>query len=233
MKQWLPKDLRVVSIGDSLTEGVGDSTNSGGYVPYLAKDLEKLKEIRQVEFTNYGVKGNRTDQLLERLQERKVKRAIKQADIVIMTIGGNDIMKVFKENFTDLDVKKFNAERKVFERKLEQIIESIRKNNNEAGIVLVGLYNPFMNVLAGVKEVDEILKDWNASGKSTVEKYNQTCFVAVDDIFRDSDENLLYKDYFHPNDRGYERMAKKIFQTMKGDKLAELTNDKIMFVNGR
>ena len=41
-------------------------------------------------------------------------------------------------------------------------------------------------------------------------------FIPIDDIFSASDENLLYKeDYFHPNDRGYELIAARIYDEMK------------------
>jgi len=41
-------------------------------------------------------------------------------------------------------------------------------------------------------------------------------FIRIDDIFAASDENLLYQeDYFHPNDRGYELIAARIYEEMK------------------
>ena len=38
-----PRKLTVVSAGDSLTKGVGDSKDQGGYLPYLKAMLEKEK----------------------------------------------------------------------------------------------------------------------------------------------------------------------------------------------
>ncbi|WP_338749479.1 SGNH/GDSL hydrolase family protein [Bacillus sp. FJAT-52991] len=226
----VPKDLRVVSVGDSLTEGIGDSTKTGGYIPYLQDNLVQLEEVKSATFTNYGVKGNRTDQLLERLDEQKVKESIKKADFVIITIGGNDIMKVFKENFGELKVKQFEQERKDYEKRLNDIIVKVRQSNQEAGIVLVGLYNPFMEMLDDVEEVEEILQDWNETSKQTIEKYDRTTFVPVEDLFTNSKEDLFYDDQFHPNDRGYELIGERIFDTIKGEELEELTNQKIMYV---
>ncbi len=226
----IPKELSVVSVGDSLTEGIGDSTKTGGYIPYLQDHLVQLEEVKDATFTNYGVKGNRTDQLLERLDEQQVKDSIKQADFVIITIGGNDIMKVFKENFGQLKVKQFEQGRKDYEKRLNEIIVKVRESNQEAGIVLVGLYNPFMEVFHNVEEVEEILQNWNETSKQTVEKYDQTTFVSVEDLFKDQKEDIFYVDQFHPNDRGYELMANRIFETINGKELEELTNQKIMYV---
>lgn len=227
----IPKNLDVVSIGDSLTQGVGDSTESGGYIPYLQRQLEQLAEVKKAHFVNYGIKGNRTDQLLERLNQQEVKHSLKKADLVIITIGGNDIMKVFRDNLTQLNVKEFDRQRGSYEKRLDKIIQTVRKQNRDAGIVLIGLYNPFTKVLGDVKEVSVIVNDWNEASKHTVEQYDQTCFVTVEDLFENTKENLLYNDQFHPNDKGYELIANRIFKTINGQKLEELTNKKIIYAN--
>ena len=102
------KDLRIVSIGDSLTEGIGDQTESGGYVGILNQTFEDNQLNIRIE--NYGKKGNRTDQLLKRLDQDDIASAIKKADIVLITIGANDIMKVVKNNILNLTTEPFNRE---------------------------------------------------------------------------------------------------------------------------
>lgn len=52
------KDLKIVSIGDSLTEGIGDETENGGYVGILNHTFEDNNLNITVE--NFGKKG--TDQ---------------------------------------------------------------------------------------------------------------------------------------------------------------------------
>ncbi|KKB33365.1 SGNH/GDSL hydrolase family protein [Bacillus thermotolerans] len=230
-KEVIPKDLHIVSIGDSLTQGVGDSSNSGGYIPYLEQRLEQLDSVNDAQFENYGIKGNRTDQLLDRLDEKEVQQAIQESDVVVITIGGNDVMKVFKDNFMKLRIEEFEREQELYEERLHKIIQTVREQNKETGIVLIGLYNPFREVFGDVKEVKEIMRDWNAASKSIVEEYERTSFVAVDDIFQNPQENLLYKDQFHPNDRGYELIAERIFETIEGKELEKLTNRKIIYVN--
>ena len=49
-----------------------------------------------------AVKGSRTDQLLERLKEKEVQEGLKDADYILFTIGGNDLMKVVRQNFAHL-----------------------------------------------------------------------------------------------------------------------------------
>jgi lysophospholipase L1-like esterase len=208
---FFPKDLHIVAAGDSLTQGVGDSTDSGGYIPYLGEHLESEKTIRNANFDNFGVRGNRTDQLLKRLEEKNVQSSVEKADLIILTIGGNDLMKVVKENFSNLRLNQFHNEKKIFADQLQEIFKVIRSQNQQAPIVLVGLYNPFYNWFADVKEMNQIVDDWNRESNSIVEQDGNAYFVDIHDIFLNSEENLLYTDYFHPNDRGYQLIADRIY----------------------
>ena len=58
-----------VALGDSLTEGVGDSTKQGGFVPILAQSLSNEND-GQYQPVNYGVAGNTSAQILDRLKKQ-------------------------------------------------------------------------------------------------------------------------------------------------------------------
>ncbi|MED1467933.1 SGNH/GDSL hydrolase family protein [Bacillus salipaludis] len=225
---FIPRKLTIVTAGDSLTQGVGDSTNKGGYLPYLKKMLEKEKGIKEAAFYNFGVKGNRTTQLLKRLQSPEVKTAISQADLVILTIGGNDIVKVLRDNITDLQFSDFTRGKEEYMVHLTQIMETITQENPNAAIVLVGLYNPFSKWFANIKELDRIVEDWNRAGQSVIAHYPNAYFVHIDDLFNKTSENLLYKDNFHPNDKGYKLIAGRLNQTLGERTLPDLERNSLM-----
>ena len=227
-KKTAPKDIKVVALGDSLTEGVGDSSHKGGYIPYLKKELEGLKMVRNAEFQNFGVKGTRSDQLLERLKTSQMKSAVEKADFVIITIGGNDIMKILRDHFMNLNASAFRQEEKPYQQRLFQILKTIRQYNPDAGIVLVGLYNPFLDWFSNIREINQVIHHWNEASKEVLLKFHNTVFVNIDDIFYQQKENLLFNDHFHPNDKGYQLMANRIYQTINGKKFEELTNGKIV-----
>ena len=117
---FFPDPVQIVSIGDSLTQGVGDSRDNGGYLPYLQRNLEKEPTITSVEMINHGVRGNRTDQLLKRLEKASVQEDIEQADSIVVTIGGNDIMRVFKQNFSNLELYQFDSAKIGYEKRLRR-----------------------------------------------------------------------------------------------------------------
>jgi len=208
---FIPHDLKIISVGDSLTQGVGAEGQYSGYIQFLKKDLEKLKSIKEAEFENFGKKGNRTDQLLKRLDHQEVKAAIQEADMVIITIGGNDVMQVFRENLLGLKLNKFVAAENGYQERLNEILATIKDYNSEADIVLVGIYNPFIKWFSDIKEMDKIVNNWNEVSANTVANYDRALFVPVADIFVNNEESLLYTDYFHPNKRGYELIAERIY----------------------
>src|SRR3954470_6477752 len=166
-----PQDLTIVAAGDSLTEGVGDTTESGGYLPYLQMLLEDEKDINQTTFYNFGVSGNRSDQLLKKVQTDEMKTAIRDADMVIVTIGGNDMMKVVRKNIANLKKTDFEEQQKIFEHNLKLTIDIIRQENETGHIVLVGLYNPFHKWLPDIKEMNEVVSECNEESQAILSQY--------------------------------------------------------------
>jgi len=221
-----PQDMQIVALGDSLTEGVGDITEKGGYIPYLQTFLEGEEDIKTVQFDNFGVKGFRSDQLLQKVRTVEVQAAIKESDMVIVTIGGNDMMKVVRENITNLTKNDFLVQRELFEENLSSVIEVIRNENDNIHIVLVGLYNPFHKWFPEIEEMNEVVIEWNESSQEILEQYPDTYFVDIMKLFENVEEELLYTDYFHPNNRGYEIIAGKVYEEVEKDVIEQVVEQK-------
>lgn len=202
------KDIYITAIGDSLTKGVGDSTNQGGYIGILDKTINHTDKI--VEFNNFGKSGNRTDQLLKRLENPEVIDSIAKSDIVLVTIGANDIMLVVKENITNLVYTKFVDERNQFEGRLDEIIESIENINLNTHIYILGFYNPFQKYFPEVEELNEIVDDWNETGQLVTNEHENATFVPIKDLFDHAEIELFADDHFHPNKSGYQLMAERV-----------------------
>ncbi len=204
------QEFHVVAIGDSLTQGVGDSHRNGGYIGILDETINKKRQI--VTFENFGKSGRRTDQLLEALNDPEIVTAIEETDIVLMTIGANDIMKVVQQNFTNLTYSLFVEEQVHFEQRLNDIFAKVRAINPNAHIYLLGLYNPFKEYFQDIKELDLIINRWNQTSERTTAKYKPATFIPIKDLFDETVINLLAEDHFHPNEFGYERMAERVLE---------------------
>lgn len=157
-----------------------------------------------------------------------MKQSISDADMVILTIGGNDIMKVVRDHISNLQLDDFTPQMKTFETNLYNVLREIRKDNQQAAIVLVGVYNPFTKWFADVDEMNDIVTEWNRTGENILTLYDNTYFVPIEQIFSDTTENLLYTDYFHPNDKGYQLIADEIYTKVKDTAIGEILATKRM-----
>ncbi|MFS0861124.1 SGNH/GDSL hydrolase family protein [Fredinandcohnia sp. 179-A 10B2 NHS] len=212
IKLFKPEDLRIVAIGDSLTQGVGDETESGGYVGILNHTFEDNNLNISIE--NYGKKGNRTDQLLKRLEKKEIQSSIEKADTVLVTIGANDIMQVAKNNLSNLNMDPFIEEQQGYTERLTAIFTKINELNPDTQIYLIGFYNPFEQYFSEIEELGIIASNWNAAGKTVTDEYENAHFIPVADLFTGAGTSLLADDYFHPNTSGYKLIAKRVLEHM-------------------
>jgi lysophospholipase L1-like esterase len=203
------KDITIVSVGDSLTEGVGDPTKQG-YVGYVREQLAGWETIDDVTLYNYAARGDETEDLLENLQSKEIANNIEKADYIMLTIGGNDLMKVVENNFFNLTVYLFEKQEDQYEENLKEIFEMIRKHNKKAQIIYVGVFNPFSKYFSQIEEVKDIVFSWNEASRKVVSQFNNTVFVPTYDLFINKSSELFSDDNFHPNQRGYEVMGNRV-----------------------
>ncbi|MBM6619359.1 GDSL-type esterase/lipase family protein [Bacillus suaedaesalsae] len=208
---FFPKDIRIVTLGDSLTSGYGDQSGNGGYVPVLKSMLSDQRSIENVDVKNYGIGGIYSTQLIDVLNKSYVQESIKNADYVIITIGGNDVIKAAQEHFLQLTTEAFEEENKEFTRKVNIMIHKIKFYNPNAKIFFVGIYNPFASLFSSyVPEIDQIIATWNEGTEQELSKYGNTYFIPLFDIFRGKEKEFLYDDFIHPNERGYKNIAFRV-----------------------
>ena len=86
------KKVRIVFQGDSITDASRDKRNyrdlGKGYPKYAAEKLRELCPEVEFDFINFGISGNRTCQLFDRLYEDGLAF---EPDMISILIGINDI----------------------------------------------------------------------------------------------------------------------------------------------
>ncbi|WP_264740648.1 SGNH/GDSL hydrolase family protein [Cytobacillus firmus] len=189
-----------IALGDSLTRGVGSSKGEG-FVPLVGNELKENNTVER--FQNLGVRGARIEDLLVQIEQKEVKRSLKDAKIITITIGGNnlfnsgEILKKYSEE-TALGILETEIPN------LEKTFKHIRESNPNAVILYMGLYNPFKKSPNG-DSFDSIIQKWNESARTLGLKYRVQVvdtFNLVTDAKRD-----LSSDVFHPNDATYQQIA--------------------------
>jgi lysophospholipase L1-like esterase len=202
-----PKTINMVALGDSLTFGIGDPLRKG-YIERVKEQFEKEKKVA-VQLKNFGVPRNRTDQIINQLTTKEVQKAIKRADYVFLFIGTNDFRKSAEYQLEEINEENIRHGKKAFSKKLHHIISEIRKVNDDAPIILLGLYHPYTK-LKNQKQLAALIKEWNKEIKKLIPFYNRLYFVPTFDLFQNVNKEAYFHDRLHPNANGYQLIAKRV-----------------------
>ncbi len=221
--------IQYLALGDSLTRGIGDETGKYGYTKRLSKAIEEWPAVSEVELDNRGKNGRRSDQLLSLVKKGHYDEELAEADLVTVTMGGNDVMKIVKKDLFSLKKEMFDKEMLKFEKRYRKIVEEIRKRNSEVPIILIGFYNPFSIITDEYTPFETIIDEWNMTIAQIASDDQNACFVPTSDLFETNEEMVYHTDFFHPNASGYDRMTTRIIQYMKVCDIEEMSTGRIGF----
>jgi lysophospholipase L1-like esterase len=205
----LDENFTILGLGDSLTIGTGDQSSHG----YIRHVFEALKENNDehAKLINFAANGYRTTQLLEDIKQRPgVIAAIKQADMITLTIGGNDIFSVGEE----VNVAAARERMPDSINTIDQILSNLAELNPNAFIYYIGLYNPFIE-LEQSEDTSLFVQDWNHEVFKIVNRYPNLTLVPTFDLFEKNVMSYLSSDHYHPNQEGYKLIADRIIQTIQ------------------
>lgn len=168
---------RLVALGDSITRGYGLAEGEKSYV-------EILTEEGNFKSDNFAVNGRTSTVLLEDLQKpsEKEKSALEQADYIVMSIGGNDMLYLLNKlvngalpsdsaenpaetvrNLVDM-AEKLTAENMTsdisyYKSTVEKVINILREMNPKAEIVMQTVYDPFKPIFVVAPVIFADMKD--------------------------------------------------------------------------
>jgi len=193
-----------IVLGDSLARGTGDETGLG-IGGRLADDL-KARGATVKPVVNLAVNGAHTPELLQVLQSHNVRVLLGEANVIIISIGGNDLW-----GGTDwraaAAVRDPEARMQPVLDHIAEIVGIVRAANPRARIFLIGLYNPFISTPFG-PALSALVTRWNAKETERFAADANLTVVQTEDIF--SHHDRLSFDRFHPSDEGYALIARRI-----------------------
>jgi lysophospholipase L1-like esterase len=198
--------IRYLAFGDSLTVGYGAAPGLG-FVPLYASSLSAAVG-RDVQPNNVGVNGATTQNLLDSLRtDPGIRAGVKDADIITITAGGNDLLQAALPFVYEGDDNILKSALQAYEANYRGILETIREikgDDTDLLIILVGLYNPLplmTEASVWVRKFNDFLRQLAGSAVRVVDVY---------DVFIGRERELLYSDHIHPNAKGYAVIAGQI-----------------------
>ena len=212
--------LNYLVLGDSIGFGAGIVNPDEACYGRIVADTNGYN------YKNFSVNGYSTDALLAHIKLPTVKEAITEADIISLSIGGNDFLTA---NMVQLcgeaaflkDYSTFDEISAKFYENYCKIISEIKDLNPDAVILAQTLYNPMYNAARSVYQAGA---DRLNAGYHRYLKENPGSIVIVDvgSAF-EGHEEYIANDCIHPNAAGNVEIAKLVLKTLKNLKLGEKT----------
>lgn len=214
--------LNFLSLGDSIAAGAGLlNVNKQVYGAIVSN-------TNGYNFTDDAISGHTTQAMLWRMSQKKVIEDIKAADIICVSIGGNNFLEsnlpqLIYEATEKKDFSKFDAIATEYYDQLDKIMTGLKEMNPDATILMQTLYNP----MYVSPELRAVYQEGADRINNTVRQYlanNEGVYTIVDvaSAFGDN-ESLITVDYIHPNSKGHVVIAREVLKTLKELGLGENT----------
>lgn len=216
-------------LGDSIAYGSG-LTN-----PKEACYGKIVADTNGYDYVNHSVPGHTTADLINRLKDEEVTADIEKADIINISIGGNDFLKSdVKQLMTDClvnnDYTKLNKIAENFYNNLCDIIDIINSHNEDAVILVQTLYNPQEDFLRtayqmGADRINDKIAKYNSENPGE---------IVIVDVGKalGADMANYAADKVHPSAKGNEKIARTVLNKLYDLKLGSSTKP-VIAVKGK
>ena len=194
--------MKIVFQGDSVTDAGRDRNDchhlGNGYPKFAAELIAAAHPSTEIEFMNFGVSGNRTCQLFDRLYAEGI---VQQPDIISILIGINDIWHRYgsgRIETTDAQI----------ELNYRSILERLRKQTNAKIVMLC----PFLLDCDDKEQIREDLKTVLPIVRRLADEFADV-FVPLDEYFEEALKTQPEPKHFsgdgvHPNANGSDFIGK-------------------------
>lgn len=208
-------------LGDSIAYGSG-LTN-----PEAACYGKIVADTNGYDYANHSVPGHTSANLITKLKEEEVIADLKKADIINISIGGNDFLKsdlkqIMTEALVNGNYTKLDKIVNTFYNNLCTIIDIINSHNPDATILVQTLYNPQSSDLLrdayqmGVDRINNAIKKYDSKNPGE---------IVIVDVGKalGADMANYAADTIHPSAKGNEKIAQTVLNKLYDLKLGSST----------
>lgn len=246
---------KIVFLGDSIATGYGldgykeGKENCNSYANQLAKKYNAILDGKcETSSENLAIDGQTSTELLDALKSGEYDDVLKNADAIVVSIGGNDLLSVLWNQFRfdnkisdnpDTDEKNFDWSKlfsslfnmneqidqriTVFDSNISQIAKTI-KTKTYANLVIQTLYNPF-DSFEQVKQIQSFLAEKIKSLNDCIisHKNDDDASYSVADVYSEfygkgNELTRIQSMDIHPNQNGHNVIFECVDKTIRLEK---------------
>ncbi len=210
-----------VVLGDSIAFGAGMINTVGAAYGKIVADTNGYT------YTNHSIPGITSGVLLGLLKTNGIAESVKNAEIISISIGGNNyltnnIVGLAIDCLIKRDMKNFDKIADVYYSELCEIMDVINELNPDAVVLLQTLYNPQDGAAGkvyglGGDKLNEMIRKYDA------EHPGEIVIVEVGAALN-NDKGNFADDKLHPSAQGNEVIAQTILDTLYELGLGENTD---------
>ncbi|WP_153731117.1 S-layer homology domain-containing protein [Sporosarcina obsidiansis] len=223
---WI-ESINYLALGDSLAFGINSMGDPGkGYADFLTEKLA-TQQVLQTSNKGFSWPGYTSSNVLKDLQtnvtkpvlgtgsqdkEATLHQAVKEANLITLTAGANDVLPYFKLNpdtgMPDVDLVKIQAAMTQVGKNIQQILTEIYQLNPDAQVYVMGYYNPFPHIDAKIQpQITQLVKGLNGAIQSGMTGTSAK-FVMTDELIaKDFATYLPNPQNIHLSEAGYQVVA--------------------------
>lgn len=217
--------LNYLLLGDSIARGAGVLNPDEACFGLMVANTNGYN------YSNHGIDGYTSAKLLELMKTDDVLDDIRKADIISLSIGGNDfltadILKLLIGCFITKDDSEFLKIQSEFRKNFSGIIEKIKAENPDALILVQTVYNMRDDFLKGINQkasdlLNQVYREYLAS--------NEGAYIIIDvaSVLDGRNECLAF-DTIHPNSEGNIEIARLVLKALKDNGLGQKTEPVIL-----
>lgn len=206
-----------IALGDSLAAGqTPESQIDVGYADLIAQELSRNQPVDAFS-KDLAFPGFTTADVLERVKEEEAQEILATANIVTLSAGANDLLRLVQASPADGSLQFQRIQSDFALNKARKNIHDILKELNgvapNADLYVMGYYFAYPHARESQKEgIADQLEMLNRILKSEAEKAG-AIFVSVDEAFgENATSKVPNPGDVHPNIKGYQAMANQFLE---------------------
>lgn len=235
------KDNRInyLALGDSLAAGqlsdkskpIDENGYGKGYADFLAQQLDELDVLGNYN-KNFAKSGHTITGIVEdigsniEIDNVSIQSAIAEADIITLSAGVNDILKLIDRSDFSYDEAELEAGLQKVGEDLGKTLMQITNLNSDAKVYIMGYYNAFPYVPESIQKekIIPLLTILNGIINEVAQPFGAT-FVPTEAAIDKSIKTYIDNpEDIHPNELGYQVLANEFWKRINLGEEVEFTD---------